>query len=101
MIRFCRVNRCSKCYLVSFGSFSWCGICNSICISEKKWLKAALDLNDSYPWLGIYAQSLTDDLIVSLNERNFKGSKGVIVTAIHPKSAALKMALKGRRYSVV
>lgn len=60
----------------------------------KKMVKAALDLNDSYPWLGIYAQSLTDDLIVSLNERNFKGSKGVIVTAIHPKSAALKNGLK-------
>lgn len=47
-----------------------------------------LDPNYFEPWVGIYTQTLTPELITNLKERGFKGIRGVIVTGMHSQSPA-------------
>ncbi len=53
-------------------------------------------LNPGYvaPWIGVYVQTLTPELVANLQERGFKGSQGVIVTDLHSQSPAYQAGLK-------
>lgn len=45
-------------------------------------------------WFGIYAQTLTPDLIESLNDKNMSLTKGAIVIDLHPNSVAKAMGIR-------